>query len=430
MLSVVATPRLEYMPDAVIDRIAELLLFRTALERQAADQLGMNSLRFEVGHLAVMHLALAAPNLYAPCLRAVIRNVTRFHMEPILQYYELRQLADVVPAWCRELVVSRSINGIMFPASLAKLHLAHSSLTGIKSFMVLGCSPALLACMVAVLPRTGMRELEVVTDVKGEEDMLACSMSLAQAWPTSVDCLHVTLVNTLRLQRLVSATERMPMIVAHLPLATRSLHAKFASLSLDVPTFRQIPLAPTLTKLTLHGSHNTVNMVGLERLMTRLPSSLIDLSLISWPFGGTTTAAGIGWNLPQQLEALRLFSCDLTDDDLAEFELPPSLRHLDLESNKLCAVPVNLWPAHLLTLVLKGTAVTDKQLEWVASLPTSLRVLNVDHTTVGDQFARALLQWMPAPRRTSRMTLHVAETKVSKSAKTQLSTKLNVFDVN
>ncbi|KAJ3348532.1 hypothetical protein GGF32_006137, partial [Allomyces javanicus] len=355
--------------------------------RQAADQLGMNSLRYEVGYLAVMHLALAAPNLYAPCLRAVICNVTKFHMEPI------------------------------------------SSLTGIKSFMVHGCSPALLAHMVAVLPRTGMRELEVVTDVKGEEDMLACSTSLAQAWPTSVDCFHCTLANTLRPQRLVSATERMPMLVAHLPLATRSLHAKFAFLSLDVPTFRQIPLAPTLTKLTLHGSHNTVNMVGLERLMTRLPSSLLDLSLISWPFGGTTTAAGIGWNLPQQLEALRLCSCELTDDDLAEFELPPCLRHLDLESNKLCTLPIALWPAQLQTLKLKGNAFVDDHIEWVALLPTSLRVLKVEQTAVGDQFASALLQRMPAPRKTSRLTVHVAGTGVSRTAKSELLVKFVVVDV-
>ncbi|KNE55700.1 hypothetical protein AMAG_17809 [Allomyces macrogynus ATCC 38327] len=593
----IPTPRLECMPDVVIDRIAELLLSRTTQERHADKLVTQCSLHYEVGQLALMHLALAAPSLFAPCLRAVIRNATRFRTEPIrcwtsatvplmpkqighcvwailreseetngrawslvlplrardrscvgpsvketlqvkmqerptgapmtsigvadltvdadahwsllpvrfdqLQYYELCQLANVVPTRCRELVVLRSFDSTIFPASLAKLRLeqgvlpsnpvviqralqevpklrslelvdvslpeekgaalatlaAHiptsvtalkvvggptvftdafvstlagriqASLAGIKLLDLQGCSPARLAPMVAALPRVGMRELRVLVEIKGEQDMVACTTSLAQAWPTSVDCLHLTLTNSMWPQQVVSAIERIPTLVARLPLAAQSLHVLLAFLSLDVSMFRQIPLAPTLTQLTLHGSRNNVNMVGLERLMTRLPSSLVDLSLISWSFGGTTTAAGIGWSLPQQLEALRLFSCELTDADLAEFELPASLRYLDLESNKLSAVLVKLWPVHLQTLVLKGTAVTDMQLEWIASLPTSLRVLNVDHTAVRDQFANALLQRMPAPRKTSRMTLHIAETKVSESAKIQLSAKFNVFDV-
>ncbi|KNE55699.1 hypothetical protein AMAG_17808 [Allomyces macrogynus ATCC 38327] len=585
-------PRLECLPDTVVNRIAELLLFRTALERHG-ESLGSHSLRYETGRLAVLYLALTAPSLYTPCLRAVIRTTTKYHRTAVLctdgvtvrlplarvgtfvwiissksgssrgvqwslvlpfrdqdrsyagpsaqsmlrakmtdrplaiwamsdraslvdvslqwsflhlaldqlQYYMASDMTRVVPAHCRELLVCGRIDNILFSTNLETLHLRgvalppavdiqrvfqqlpnlrslalinvtaldknvatlaslavqipisiialelrlysgfpdtfvavladriQSSLMGIKSLTVHGCSPTLLARIIAVLPRTGMHKLTVGIDVKNENDLLACSTLLAKAWPTSVSAFCFTLTNSIGSSVLISEQDVMPAVAANLPFVTRLLDLRFAELSLRVPTFQQLPLAPTLTHLSLHASGKDLDGLGLEALMLRLPSALKDLSLRSWALGGSSTATIFGSRLPAHLEALSLYGCDLTDQDLAQFVFPASIRYLNLEENQLGRLPAATLPARLQTLVLKrNRKLSDGMVEWVAALPTTLHTLDVSHTALGDHFAATLLQRMPAPRVTLRMSVNVAETTVSEPAKQQLSVKFNVID--
>ncbi|KAJ3349060.1 hypothetical protein GGF32_005813 [Allomyces javanicus] len=265
------------------------------------------------------------------------------------------------------------------------------ALTGLTSFTVHGCSMGLLARIVAVLPCTGMHLLDVDAVPKNGQD-LAASMALGLAWPTLVRAFKLNWYND------AEPFHPLPEFFARIPLATRSLHHE-----------------------------------GLKQLVLRLPESLTDLTLEAWPLGGSTsTCLGvIGANLPPNLVTLRLDMWYLTNDDLAGFLWPESLRHLDLKGNHLTKVPAAALPARLQTLVLKEMSdlSDDNAAEWVMALPTTLRMLDIVETSLGDNFASALLQRMSAPRTmVAPMVLLVRKTALSSEAKELLATKFTVID--
>ncbi|KNE55670.1 hypothetical protein AMAG_01558 [Allomyces macrogynus ATCC 38327] len=606
-------PRLEYMPEVVINRVIELLLFRTTLERQLDEQHGKRSLPYETGRLAVLYLALAAPNLYAPCLHAIIRTTTRhdavnllcrsgrnatipldlvgklvcaFPIPLVMLRATMRALPNVVwdamssvnilrpipwslvlppraqdrsyigpsalavlhaklqrerrvplvsgwgtdaflpwtllpvsieqrrycplgeqdraaPSYYYERVVAMSLNGVLFPAGLAQLDLwkvvlppaadippifqqlcnlrslvltdvtsppddgaaflvlaAHipttvttlellqmramltdmnvralagriqHALTGFKSLTVHQCQLGLLARMVAVLPRTGMHKLDIEGLIKDEHDFVQCSTLLADMWPSSVRVLRLSIMLDGQDHGPLRAHHAMPVLLARLTLATRSLFVSTNALRWTLGACQQLPLASTLTELWLSAGFQG-DAKGIEHWMTRLPESLMHLSLRAWVIGRTPSAAVIGAKLPPNLITLRLTKCHLTDDDLAGFVWPKSLLHLNLKGNYLTKVPAATLPAQLQTLGLQDISdlLDDNAAAWAAVLPTTLRALNIAGTPLGDNFAAALLQRMPAPRVTAAPRLvYVDDTVLSREGKEQLTTKFTVID--
>ncbi|KAJ3349059.1 hypothetical protein GGF32_005812 [Allomyces javanicus] len=259
----------------------------------------------------------------------------------------------------------------------------HHALTGLKSFTVhWGCSTTFLARMVAVLPRTGMHSLNV-TATFGDEDDIVPSQ-----------------------------------IVARLPLATRSLHVSTGESVWPLDFGQTFPLAPTLTHLTLVA--NESDEVVIEQLLVRLPESLTNLKLKSWTTGRTPSLAVIATNLPPNLIKLELVSAFLGGDDLTAFVWPKSLLHLNLKSNWFKKIPAAALLTHLQTLKLNENSELsdDNAADWVATLPITLRAINIVKTPLGDKFAAALLQQMPAPRATaSPMVLRVNRSALSVEAK-------------
>ncbi|KAJ3348534.1 hypothetical protein GGF32_006139 [Allomyces javanicus] len=386
------------MPDVVINRIIDLLLFRTATERQDAMLSGKRILSYEIGRLAVLYLALAAPNLLAKLdLWDIVLPPSS---EVAAMFQQLPNLGSLTPTG----VVSPAEDVTAFvtlaahiPSSVATLTLRQfvkpmftdqnvqaltdriqQALTCLTSFTVHGCSMGLLARIVSVLPRTGMHMLDVDAVPKNGQD-LAASMALALAWPTSVRAFKLNWYND------AEPFHPLPEFVARLPLAKNSLHVSTSELDWTIDMCQRLPLAPTLTHLWL----------------TNLPPNLVALQLDMW----------------------------YLTDDLAGFVWPGSLRHLDFKGNHLTNVPAATLPARLQTLRLKEMSdlSDDNAAEWVAALPTTLRMLDIFETSFSDNFAAALLQRMPAPR-TMVTVLLVRETALSSEAKEMLATKFPVID--
>ncbi|KAJ3363366.1 hypothetical protein GGF32_004360 [Allomyces javanicus] len=602
------------MPDVVINRIIELLLFRTTFERQLDEQCSRQALSYETGRLAVLYLALAAPSLYAPCLHAIIRTTTRHDavlllcrngrnatippnlvgklvfafsiplvtlraflrvlpnavwdklsslniLRPIRwslvlppraqdrsyvgpsalsmlhaqlrrerretlvngwgtgaflpwtllpvsierrRYGPLAEQDRAVPSYYYERVVATSLNGVRFPAGLAQLDLwkvvlppaadipalfqqlsnlrslvltdvtspvkdemafatlaAHiptsvtklellqmqamlttmnvqaladriqHALTDLKSLAVQQCQPALLARMVAVLPRTDMQTLDIEALIKDEHDFAQCSTLLANSAPSSsVRALRLSVMPNGRDYGSLTVDHAVPVLLSRLPRATRSLQVWTSEFRWTFEACQTLPLASTLTDLWLSAGFEG-DAKGLEHLMMRLPESLTDLSLRAWVIGRTPSASVIGTRLPPNLTTLRLTRCHLTDNDLVGFVWPEALRHLDLKGNHLTKVPAATLPVQLQKLGLHDMSCMfdNGAAEWVASLPTTLRAINIAGTPLGDKFAAALLQRMPTPRATAApLLVYVDDTVLSRRGKEQLATKFTVID--
>ncbi|KNE67047.1 hypothetical protein AMAG_12125 [Allomyces macrogynus ATCC 38327] len=276
--------------------------------------------------------------------------------------------------------------------------------------------------VLSLLPRKGMRDLKLLFAygmMPSGDDVIALAQ-IAAGLPTTVESFTWSMAQSWRRGQLNDTTVLHP-IVAHFPLATRSLSLEFPTW--DAVMGASLPLTLPLQSLHLEfapRSEKTSDfLAGLVAVVSRIPATVVDLTLQEWPIGsGTLVLPALAQHLPPRIVSLTLGHCRLTSADLEQFTWPSTLRRLDLGGNGLTVGPARL-PSRLQELDLNATFLSDGDCEWIAGLPLSLERLVLSGNRVGDNVAGALCKY--AQKGGALAKLELSDTAMSQKAVADLS---------
>ncbi|KNE68053.1 hypothetical protein AMAG_13226 [Allomyces macrogynus ATCC 38327] len=329
----------------------------------------------------------------------------------------LAALLNHVPTTLRFLDMSFSSGTLLAPivAALARLIVRAPGLSGLS---ISGCDqfsewdPATFAS----LPRTGMQYLDLVLQRggSGRPENAAALARLVAGFPTTVESFSWMMQRSWHYGRRADATS-LHSIVARFPLATRQLSVSLPSW--DAVIGASLPLIPPLWSLSLESEPNidrSADPVGaLAAIAPRIPATLADLALNSWPIGdGTPALAALAQHLPPHIRSLSLMGCHLTCADLEQFVWPSTLRRLDLKGNGLTTGPKRL-PHRLKELDLSANGSLSDTETWIAELPSALEVLSLGETCVSDRVGMALCESVEQQRMPKLRQVDVCDTDMS-----------------
>ncbi|KAJ3358506.1 hypothetical protein GGF32_000348 [Allomyces javanicus] len=282
--------------------------------------------------------------------------------------------------------------------------------------------------VLSALPRNGLEYLHLTLYNRDEfeleyggERKSDVHAQLVASLPTSVK--RLSFYSTLQLPRL--------------PLATHALFTDVETLAMLDP----LPFAQTLRHLELYSNHDYITDADLlVRVFGRLPATLTRLKVHENALPGRALAA-LAQSLPPQLESLSLIFCDLTAADMDQHlanRWPSTLRRLNLYGNYFrSGLPAIPFGVRFLSVsvpeALRQTGGVDAVTAWVASLPPTLRVLDLHWDRAsdnGDLLAALLLENLNIlpPGRTWRVQLRIYKESVSAETLALLRDKFDLVD--
>ncbi|KAJ3369118.1 hypothetical protein GGF31_005577 [Allomyces arbusculus] len=330
-------------------------------------------------------------------------------------------LANHIPPTVTTLILQSSSVQMPTDAVMPALAQVIPQLPSLVSLQLVGFDPVHVDAVMATLPRDGFPKLALSLNVF-DEDHVAALERVAKSLPATVGSFNFDLMFGMG-DYVVNSVRHF---VARIPLAARNLSVRLPVW--DGSLFQTIPFSPTLTSLKLTTGTRMDHCLGFDDLVNRLPTTLTHLTISSWMLHSTLTArSNLARRFPPRLIELKLIECELVDTNLVHFQWPSSLLHLDLRSNFLARLPLTL-PCDLRTLVLSRNLALNDDGFHAAVLPTSLRMLDLAGTKVGDGAAAALLDRMPERSARRRMQVHIRRTAMSSTARKQLRAKFVVFE--
>ncbi|KAJ3362042.1 hypothetical protein GGF31_001825 [Allomyces arbusculus] len=360
---------LQQLPGIVLDHLARVL---ASSERKE--------------NLANVHLALAAPVFYAPCIRVAIRTTLASFDDASVPRRDPNQ-ADVVkltPSSIGKLVYDKEIDQWYLV-----LPLRNSERTLVEKAQ--GDAKVDTSCGKSVMDYLNNYD-KLDPSFRTEIPQLHTVPSFCQRLVLSGNVPLHLLDLPMSLVRLEFAFDAMPPIPTVVPDAFDRLPRALRALTMawDKVIGASLPLAPPLQSLFLECEPNidrSADPVGaLAAIASRLPVTLKDLTLDSWPIGDDTPAlAALAQHLPPRITSLSLMFCHVNSADLEQFVWPATLRRLDLKGNDLNKGPDRL-PHQLKELDLSANgSLSNTETEWIAELPPTLEMLSLGETCVSDR---------------------------------------------
>ncbi|KNE67301.1 hypothetical protein AMAG_19681 [Allomyces macrogynus ATCC 38327] len=226
---------------------------------------------------------------------------------------------------------------------------------------------------------------------------------LAHIFPTGLNKLSFAVKNASN----ANQHQRGRSIKLEMPLATREL-----CLSLPLCgalTGQRLHLAPTLMQLTLASQNTSISV--LHEIVARLPNSLQQLVLCSWPLQQSGFLGFLAHWIPPKTQSLSLRHCAITHDDIEELVThgwPSTLVHLKLRGNALSKLPPSFPPC------LRNLDLTQNPLDagaasdWIAVLST-IRFIGLSGTHSAAALAPVLLSKLADRSPMEQITLEVLE---------------------
>ncbi|KAJ3347020.1 hypothetical protein GGF32_007146 [Allomyces javanicus] len=350
-------PTLDQLPYHVLYRLAECM-----------------SQPWLPARVDMLHLALAAPTLYEPCIAAAIRTGTGMNSPT----YRLRLVyPDRVDLTEHEIGHLVTVTDVVTDRLQSYLILPPRNHQGRLTFDMIGKNPSL-----ALPPHCNYMYLYHAAPWRDPQFQFPRSLAmlhLRNIVPEGVDASQVLSTLPRHLVRLTLSYSKpdqfatvIPQLLPHF-FELRLLSADMRRIGLFGPAFpmvtrdlsidvtdwgpnilRTLPLAPTLRRLKVHFSEKANAESIAPVLLPRLPASLKRLDFSDSRLGGTAFVPALAQHLPPQLSDLLLANYDISAEDVAQFagRWPPTLRRLDVSGCRLSRTDevINLLPTGLCEL--------------------------------------------------------------------------------